>query len=307
MLKTFWSDDFEALKGDTPMGYSNERLRWGNDRNVATTGLATVDGITYGPYWTVYDADDFNSESSATPADFTLFYHRTMITSDAGVTASYEFLACVVIDGVLHQVRFWDVDGTDVSLDSDGALVLASGASLAETLKIALNNPTGTDGALYKDKVTFGDAYIGQYNKAALVSVDWLAEIPENADMTFDAANNKMTIEALSDEFGWIILNFGNISATPTDGLWYYNEDDGYFYYMGVLGAGQATPYFLESVTLSGDATGAYSGLHFDLIVNMEAIQNTKSAVESDTGWDLSLTAPPALDAFQIKLLTFLK
>jgi len=66
-----------------------------------------------------------------------------------------------------------------------------------------------------------------------------------------------------------------------SNGKWFYNANDGYFYYIGKVGSGQISPALLKSIELDKDAGAAYAGLQFDLKVSMEAIQNTIDAVES--------------------------
>lgn len=77
------------------------------------------------------------------------------------------------------------------------------------------------------------------------------------------------------------------IAAAPQAGKWWYNEADGFFYYIGVLKAGTVSPNILESLKLDETADETYSGMKFDLIVNMEAIQNTEDAIRAATGWGL--------------------
>lgn len=73
-------------------------------------------------------------------------------------------------------------------------------------------------------------------------------------------------------------------------GEWWYNEYDGYFYYIGKLASGVTTANLLEKVSLASAAGDAYGLMEYDLIVLMEAIQNTTDAIESATGWDLDPT-----------------
>jgi len=77
--------------------------------------------------------------------------------------------------------------------------------------------------------------------------------------------------------------------AAPVAGKWWYNQGDGFFYYIGKVDSGMITPDLLTSLTLDAAADTAYTGLDFDLIVNLEAIQNTKDAITATSGgWNLT-------------------
>jgi hypothetical protein len=77
------------------------------------------------------------------------------------------------------------------------------------------------------------------------------------------------------------------MNQTPAAGKWWYNEADGFFYYIGRVASGTMTPSLLDKLTLDGSAGVEYSGMQFDMVVNLEAIQNTKDAIMSPTGWNL--------------------
>lgn len=76
--------------------------------------------------------------------------------------------------------------------------------------------------------------------------------------------------------------------TAPTAGKWWYNPADGFIYYIGKIEPGTISPNFMESLTLDPSAGETYAGMRFDLIINMEAIQNTVDAIESPTGWNLA-------------------
>ncbi|MDR1815889.1 MAG: BsaA family SipW-dependent biofilm matrix protein [Clostridiales Family XIII bacterium] len=88
--------------------------------------------------------------------------------------------------------------------------------------------------------------------------------------------------------------------TTPTAGKWWYNETDGFFYYIGKVASGAMSGELLKSLKLDEKADVAYTGLDFDLIVNLEVIQNSKDAIRSNTGWNLAndQTMLTALDGF---------
>jgi predicted ribosomally synthesized peptide with SipW-like signal peptide len=89
-----------------------------------------------------------------------------------------------------------------------------------------------------------------------------------------------------------IHLNYKDPAAFTADPLkdksWWYNEADGYFYYIGKIEPGTRCEPLLESLTLDAGASSSYSGMEFDLIARMDAIQNTSDALTSSDGWKLN-------------------
>lgn len=89
-----------------------------------------------------------------------------------------------------------------------------------------------------------------------------------------------------------ILLNYAEqtdlTASDPVAGKWWYNEADGFFYYIGKIEGGTISPMLLQSLKLDESADSAYAGMEFDLIVNMEAIQNTEAAITATDGWGLS-------------------
>lgn len=115
---------------------------------------------------------------------------------------------------------------------------------------------------------------------ATPVNMDWTKPV-YNPTLTIDA-NGNATVLAGSDTGKQITLDFVNLSATPTAGKWYYNANDGYFYYVGIVASQTQTPQLLDSVTLGNGADNSYSKVQFDLVVNSTSIQAAKEAVNSD-------------------------
>jgi predicted ribosomally synthesized peptide with SipW-like signal peptide len=102
-----------------------------------------------------------------------------------------------------------------------------------------------------------------------------IAETKLNTLPAYAAVNGKYP--------NYIQLNYGNIAPSPTAGKWYFNAADGYFYYIGRVEAGTVTPNLLGSLLLEEDAdSDYYSNMTFKLLVNMEAIQDTRDAVASE-------------------------
>ena len=70
--------------------------------------------------------------------------------------------------------------------------------------------------------------------------------------------------------------------------MW-YDAGDGYYYYMGVLSPGDTTEVALmESFSISTSASNEYQGQSAEIVVSMEALQATASAI-SDV-WDIDYT-----------------
>ena len=90
--------------------------------------------------------------------------------------------------------------------------------------------------------------------------------------------------------FGTAFDNSASVAGVANN-KWWYNEADGYFYYLGAVAPGTTTENLLEKVTLSEDAGKEYGLLEYDLIVLLEAIQNTTDAVKSATGWNINDTS----------------
>jgi predicted ribosomally synthesized peptide with SipW-like signal peptide len=120
------------------------------------------------------------------------------------------------------------------------------------------------------------------YQGELSASADWTVDKPAALDMDKSVAESK--INALAEVAGKypnnIQLNYANVTDTPTAGKWYYNADDGYFYYIGRVEPGTATDPMLDSLLLKSDAgSDYYSNMTFDLMVEMDALQHTKDAI----------------------------
>jgi predicted ribosomally synthesized peptide with SipW-like signal peptide len=91
-----------------------------------------------------------------------------------------------------------------------------------------------------------------------------------------------------------ISLNYTDLTkltgATPTADSWWYSPTDGFFYYIAPLPAGAVTPFLLDNLKLDSSAGEKYSGMKFDLLVHMQAIQNTSEALLASDGWGLTAT-----------------
>ncbi|MCL2014333.1 MAG: SipW-dependent-type signal peptide-containing protein [Oscillospiraceae bacterium] len=127
------------------------------------------------------------------------------------------------------------------------------------------------------------------YQGIVSAGADWSVDKPLTADINKSVAEtiiNTSLLPQYADTNGnypnYIQLNYDNLTSVPTNGKWFYNADDGYFYYIGLAESGTVTPNILASLLLNGEADGDYySNLVFELTVNLNAIQNTTDAVAS--------------------------
>ncbi|MDY3208680.1 SipW-dependent-type signal peptide-containing protein [Clostridium baratii] len=87
-------------------------------------------------------------------------------------------------------------------------------------------------------------------------------------------------------DINFIELKYQNTTTSNEANKW-IKGTDGYFYYNGVVEAGGATEYLLDSVTLSSQANNDYKDAKYDVIVHAEGIQASNDAVGD--AWD---TAP---------------
>ncbi len=85
-------------------------------------------------------------------------------------------------------------------------------------------------------------------------------------------------------------LKYGAVKQSMTNNNWWYNEGDGYFYYIGKLAPSAISPLLLDTVTLDSSAGNEHALMEFDLAVLMEAIQNTRAAIVATDGWNLTNT-----------------
>ncbi|MGX7031627.1 BsaA family SipW-dependent biofilm matrix protein [Vagococcus zengguangii] len=88
---------------------------------------------------------------------------------------------------------------------------------------------------------------------------------------------NDLVFKSATDDN--IELNFVNVTNIPTEKKWFFNQADGYFYFVGKVASGDSTAQLLDSVKLLGSAGNQYSLFTFDLNVKAEGIQSISEAV----------------------------
>ena len=72
-----------------------------------------------------------------------------------------------------------------------------------------------------------------------------------------------------------------NLTFAVTNKLWFYNADDGYFYYMDKVAPGTGTKPVLDSIYMHGSAGVKYTLCDYKLGVISSAVQNSAGAVDS--------------------------
>ena len=120
------------------------------------------------------------------------------------------------------------------------------------------------------------------------------------ANTKTSVAENKAKLAAVPGIANYIELNYDAVDSANAiaAGKWWYNTADGYFYYVGKVDAGTATANLLKSLTLNKAAGNEYANMDFDLVVKMDAIQNTKDAVIGVWGLTDGTPIVTALTAF---------
>ncbi|MFV0400378.1 MAG: BsaA family SipW-dependent biofilm matrix protein [Oscillospiraceae bacterium] len=143
--------------------------------------------------------------------------------------------------------------------------------------------------AVNEKKVAVTDVMYCGFAKPTEVKKDWSLASDK-------PAANKIG-HPVTDTDEKIDLTYSADLATPAaKSKWYYNEADGYFYYLEVLAPKTISPDLLKSLSLKADADEKYIGMIFNLTVKMDAIQMLDEALKDATGWNLS----PSGDVYPI-------
>ncbi|MDR1952887.1 MAG: BsaA family SipW-dependent biofilm matrix protein [Clostridiales Family XIII bacterium] len=196
------------------------------------------------------------------PGDVTL---RVKTDTTTGSKVAYSFVAYAPITSGTHNGKFqrvtadFAVNGTEVTV-----------SNLKYWAFDGRNKDTAAWAKFVKPQIT---------NPAAPIKK------PGRADI-----NNPITDSGKKITLDYTDKNISTL-AKPVENQWWYNNGDGFFYYIGKIAPGMSTVSLLDSLTLDPSAGPEYGGMAFDLFVNMEAIQNSKAAITSATGWNLNPTA----------------
>lgn len=167
------------------------------------------------------------------------------------------------------------------------------------------------DGDVDAGVLTLDNIKFWYYPGLVTTDVAWTDDVDVHvANKADDQAPARADVvhSALDDKIHLIYDALAAVAATPAtaaEGDWWYNPNDGYFYYIGKLGSGEITKNLLKALKLDESATSdVYSSMEYHLHVTMQAIQNTAAALTSTVGggWELDATADAALIA---RLTTF--
>ena len=139
---------------------------------------------------------------------------------------------------------------------------------------------------------TISNLAYGTYNttsQSPSTGVDWTVAKPAVSAIDFSQAEAQINTQntPFKDNYKQnIMLNYNTaylFNSTPTANDWYYNPSDGYFYFIGLVQPGTTTPDLLRSLTLDPNASADYySNLDYTLNVNMQALQDTKAAIDAE-------------------------
>ncbi|MBO1308560.1 hypothetical protein JZO70_20465 [Enterococcus sp. 669A] len=113
--------------------------------------------------------------------------------------------------------------------------------------------------------------------------------------------------------YGSAMTNIAALNPAETDETvaadaakkWVYNPGDGWFYYTGTLKGGQTTADLLKNLVFGENLGKEYTNATYDLVVKLEAIQATETAIKDDTaGWGLDPTADTNTEKIVEQLLS---
>ena len=226
---------------------------------TAANGWSDITGAAQG----LFDLTALNI-----PTDVTVLYKETVI----GTKTTYQFVTYGTIG--THQSKY---DGQLQRVSADFQYEKA-------TKKVTVTNNDWNfwqfDLPANATKVKWAD--LGTFND---IDSNFVSKVGATLTLPRTEAQSDSNIELLFTSFVKTDLN------QCSDGDWWYNQEDGYFYYIGKLGSGQATKTnLLDAVGLKATADSAYCNLNYDLIVKMESIQNVKEALKSTAGWKMGST-----------------
>jgi len=167
-------------------------------------------------------------------------------------------------------------------------------------LKVTLTDPAGV---LYPNESNrfWSFATLALANGGVPYNVDWRvantlpSPVGTTPPLRADYVSATGEFPAVTDyDNAMLSLVFHNANvdfgADPSAaaGKWWYNQADGYFYFIGLVEPATASPLLLSAVSLDTSAGSDYSHTKFDLTVVMTAIQATAAAVTASDGWNLS-------------------
>ena len=221
--------------------------------------------------WTQIATGDTNFEAASlasfltATADVEVRYNKTT----ANGKTYYEYIAYAPLSGLSGDNEKYNgkyqLVNINISINADDEISL-NGLSY---MQFTQDTPVDAKWAALTNHTAFA-AYALQLNKPAIVLPGATSHVDALVNLNFSSAVKT------------------NLSACST-GDWWYNTNDGYFYYIGKLASGaQTANWLLQSVSLDKSASNAYCNLNYDLTPCMDAIQAIDDAVGDAAGWNLS-------------------
>ncbi len=198
------------------------------------------------------------------------------------------------------SLKYTTKDSNEVTTIKDGApsFTVASGAYAGTYTLRVLVNADGQYTSYWNNPANNTKYYakVGSYSKDGNTVIlqtnpqfEYL-DLTSDTPVTVDWLKTKPTVTVQDDGTATVTSNadeniqihFVNLSKTPTTGKWFYNDADGYFYYVGKLAPQETTELLIDSVTLNQNADNSYTKVKYDLTINADGIQARKGAPSSD-------------------------
>ncbi|MGX7013768.1 hypothetical protein [Vagococcus silagei] len=102
-----------------------------------------------------------------------------------------------------------------------------------------------------------------------------------------------------------LTYDYKHLSDTIEKGKWIYNPEDGYFYYLGVVGSGAKTSNVLDKVGLKNGSGTIYDYFDYSLFVDLEGILPEEEAVTAEFFKGTKPTAGKSKDIYDA-LVTYI-
>jgi hypothetical protein len=124
---------------------------------------------------------------------------------------------------------------------------------------------------------------------STLIEAAWGLNNETNAVLSPPPAANIKNL--LTDSDKKITINYAHLITALTDkdtdkGQWFYNEDDGFFYYIGKIASNDFSSTLMTGLTLDAGADISYSLMNLQLIINLQALQTNADALVTEWGLD---------------------
>lgn len=115
----------------------------------------------------------------------------------------------------------------------------------------------------------------------------------EEGEKWQEVVRTEITIQPTENPYVFTVVGYEDIelhftthlTENPSLGNWFFNEEDGYFYYIGKVSEESYTNTLLDEVTLTSAAGNDYRNLAFDIIAVADGVQTTNGAAVSE--WNL--------------------